>query len=560
MAGTNPLAQTFYIKSNMADGASVIFIKEIDLYFNSKSDKFGVIVEIREVQNGYPTSRVLPFARKRLAPRDVNVSDTGSAVTTFSFDNPVKLPVEREYALVVRPEANNPDYKLFVSKVGNTDLITGEAVTQDKFDGVLFASTNNSAWKPYQDEDLKFEMRKAVFNTAAANADLIPNDIEVFTFSSTVNPFEVDEIAYSLKGNTTTASLSDRVAEIPDNTLGFAAGDYVVFTQGSTKFVAKIESVNDSTTPVQLNLDSPTILDTSSTETITAQLAVGGRVQYFNSKRGRLHLKESSARVNAKFEVGNSVVGYTSGATTTVSTIESPVISYMQSFVSVDNSVRTRTNFTLFNGVNELRPIAANDNEYLVNNVVRIPSKSLIVGGSTGADAFKIRVNMTNNGFDSTTPILDETLSIIQAYEYKIDTDVDDTTKSSYYVSKEIVLSRDMSAVGLKVLLAAYRPIGTSVDVYARFVYATNAEEKTDWIQLQNANPQLFSNVSDVNDYRQFEYDLDEETYTNEYLSFQIKIVMRHMTTSELDALNSSVSVDRNLFAHVYDYRAIALT
>lgn len=556
----DPISQTFYIKRNMAEGASVIFLKEIDLYFNTKSDTFGVIVEIREVQNGYPTSRVLPFARKRLSPTEVNVSDTGSAVTTFAFDNPIKLPTEREYALVVKPEANSPDYKLFISKVGNTDLISGEAVTQDRFDGVLFASTNDRSWKSYQDEDIKFEMRKVVFNTTDATADLIPNDVEILTFASTVNRFQLDEIAYSLKGNTTTASLSNRVAEIPDNTLGFAAGDYVVFSQGTTKFVSNIVTVDDSTTPVKLNLDSSSILDTSSTETITAQLAVGGRVQYFNPRRGRLHLKESSVRVNAKFEVGNAIVGYRSGATTTVATIESPVISYMQPFVSVDNSIRTRTNFTLFDGLNELRPISGNDNEYLVNNVVKIPSKSLVVGGSADADDFKIRVGMTNNGYSSTTPILDETLSIIQAYEYSIDTDFDDSTKSSYYVSKEIVLTRDMSAVGLKVLLAAYRPIGASVDVYARFVYATNAEEKTDWIQLQNANPQLFSNVSDVTDYRQFEYSLDEETYTNEYLSFQVKIVLRHMTSDELTVANSNVTPNRNLFAHVFDYRAIALT
>ena len=59
---------------------------------------------------------------------------------------------------------------MFTSKVGGIDLTPGDtkgsAITQDWGDGVLFTSTNNSAWKSYQDEDIKFTLRRHNFNSS----------------------------------------------------------------------------------------------------------------------------------------------------------------------------------------------------------------------------------------------------------------------------------------------------------------------------------------------------------------------------------------------------------
>ena len=59
------------------------------------------------------------------------------------------------------------------------------------------------------------------------------------------------------------------------------------------------------------------------------------------------------------------------------------------------------------------------------------------------------------------------------------------------------------------------------------------------------------------------EYNLDETTYTTEYSSFQVRIVMRHATSAELTTQGLTISpseLDIHMFAHVFDYRAIALT
>jgi len=91
----DPLAQTFLVQS---EGGA--FISSIDIFFASKDPNVPVTLEIREVVNGYPGKRVLPFSRVTLTPSQVSLSDEtvlfeGSAVrsydtpTKFSFPSPV---------------------------------------------------------------------------------------------------------------------------------------------------------------------------------------------------------------------------------------------------------------------------------------------------------------------------------------------------------------------------------------------------------------------------------------------------------------------------------------
>ncbi len=216
----------------------------------------------------------------------------------------------------------------------------------------------------------------------------------------------------------------------------------------------------------------------------------------------------------------------------------------------------------MFDGNSLDKNISKNTNVYTVNNIRDIISKSRIVDSSdSSSEDFKIRVSMSNNSYSASTPIIDKSLSEINAYQYRI-TDTLSTTSS--WIAKEVVLKEGLEADGLRVILSAYRPPGTFVDVYARFVYPENIETKSDWIKLAIADNDLYSNTSNTKDYRDFEYNLDETVYPDNYRTFQIKFVLRHGTTGtsgELDTAElSSITPDINLFPHIFDYRAIALT
>ena len=66
----DPIAQSF-----MVDATGGIFVSSIDLFFKTKSTTLPVVVELRTMINGYPTTEVIPFGQVSVAAADINVSD-----------------------------------------------------------------------------------------------------------------------------------------------------------------------------------------------------------------------------------------------------------------------------------------------------------------------------------------------------------------------------------------------------------------------------------------------------------------------------------------------------
>ena len=165
----DPLAQTFII-GDIETGA---FITSLDLYFQSTSATLPVTVEIVTVENGIPTQKVVPFSQVSLNPytidgsgaytttRIVQISGTGTAATRFTFSDPVYLKAGAEYAIVVK--SNDPAYRMYVARVGGTDLATGQKITKNVYTGVMLMSQNASTWTPDQTRDFKFVLNRAAF-------------------------------------------------------------------------------------------------------------------------------------------------------------------------------------------------------------------------------------------------------------------------------------------------------------------------------------------------------------------------------------------------------------
>tara|TARA_B000000532_G_scaffold218382_1_gene191668 strand:+ start:1736 stop:8107 length:6372 start_codon:yes stop_codon:yes gene_type:complete len=167
----DPLAQTFLVEE---EGGC--FVTELDVYVETKDNDLPMWVELRNVVNGYPGAKILPFGRKLLQSSEINTSSTAATATTFTFDAPVYLKQGAEYCFVLR--SNSLDYKVWISRMGETDIGGLRIVSKQPHLGVLFKSQNNRTWTPSDSEDLKFTLRKASFNTTAAgNVTLVNNPI-----------------------------------------------------------------------------------------------------------------------------------------------------------------------------------------------------------------------------------------------------------------------------------------------------------------------------------------------------------------------------------------------
>ena len=77
------------------------------------------------------------------------------------FKAPVYLEPGIEYAMVIRSASAR--YRVFISRVGENDLITQTFVSNQPYLGSLYKSQNGSVWEPSQWEDLKFTIYRADF-------------------------------------------------------------------------------------------------------------------------------------------------------------------------------------------------------------------------------------------------------------------------------------------------------------------------------------------------------------------------------------------------------------
>ena len=199
----DPLAQSFLVEQK--GGA---FITEIDIFFASKDTKIPVTLEIRETVNGYPGKNVLPFSRVTLKPEQVSISNTTVTLdgadtpkydvpTTFRFQTPVYLQDRGEYCFVLQSDSNN--YKVWISNVGDQIPGTARTISEQPYNGVMFKSQNASTWTADQNQDIKFVIRRAQFETGSITAgtgtiadvefvnDVVPKDtLQPQPFQTTV--------------------------------------------------------------------------------------------------------------------------------------------------------------------------------------------------------------------------------------------------------------------------------------------------------------------------------------------------------------------------------------
>lgn len=167
----DPLAQSFYVRDN-----SGVFVTSIDVYFETKDESLPVTLQIRPMIAGVPSNVVIPFSEITLSPDEINLSTDGSVPTRFTFPSPVYLPGPQqqevrnspigsqqtsEFAIVLF--SNSPQYRVFISELGQNDIETGIKLSAQPTLGSLFKSQNGSTWTPSQLEDLKYKIYRADF-------------------------------------------------------------------------------------------------------------------------------------------------------------------------------------------------------------------------------------------------------------------------------------------------------------------------------------------------------------------------------------------------------------
>lgn len=172
----DPVAQTFYFTQSR-------FVTSFGLYFATKDPDENVVLEIRNVVNGYPGDLV--YSSKLISPEEIQVSADGTAETKVTLDNPMFCEAEQHYCVVLTTNSAVPS--VFVANLGDKDLATNEFVVEQPYIGILFTSSNGLAWTSHQTKDMKLKVYGANFGSKTG----------VITFK----PIEKDATMIALNAN-----------------------------------------------------------------------------------------------------------------------------------------------------------------------------------------------------------------------------------------------------------------------------------------------------------------------------------------------------------------------
>ena len=161
-------------------------------------------------------------------PQDGQTIDSISP-TRFTFDNPVYLQNNTDYSLSI--ETDSIDYRIWSSRLGETDIATSQVITQQPLLGSVYRSQNVDTWTEDLNQDIKFVMYRANFVTnTPATIRLTNEDLgyELLDF----NPLQTD----SSSNDSATSLLfknNNRIVRVSHKNNGFedSGKSFVTFKQ-----------------------------------------------------------------------------------------------------------------------------------------------------------------------------------------------------------------------------------------------------------------------------------------------------------------------------------------
>ena len=174
----DPLSQSFYIDEiNYPYG---VYTTKIDVFFKSKSEDptRKVYMQIREMENGFPTRKAIGDSTTYVVSENINVSVDGTESTTFTFDNPIFLLPGVDYCFSLIPEGNSDEFEIWIAEMGEIDVSGGDIlrrIEKQPAAGILFTPSNNFSWSVRQTQDIKYVVHIANFTTNQTGTLVLEN-------------------------------------------------------------------------------------------------------------------------------------------------------------------------------------------------------------------------------------------------------------------------------------------------------------------------------------------------------------------------------------------------
>jgi len=537
----DPLAQTFTVNIS-GTGVDGIYVTKLDLYFGKKDSTLPCTLQIRKVENGFPTETIVPYGIKTLQPASINVSDNASVATTFEFDTPVYLNNNTDYAFVVVPAGNSDQYALWCAKLGGDDVYRPNTlINKQPASGVLFSSSNDKTWNPIQDEDIKFTIYRADFE-ASGTVYLENNPQDYFSVDNlSTTKFRVGESVRSESVLTFANTDSITVGTVlqskaaydganPTNA-NFANGvvRQIVSANGAGIVTVKIDAMGSFSTSSTANANKIYLPGNSSpigtTHTFSANSATG-TVFFYDTASQKLYVDASTGGF-----ANGWVRGLKSGASCRVTSVDNLTMNTLVPKIPEIIHAKTNTAWTVkttsSSGVKSTKWETINPgvDNYFYDGEKKVYSRSNEITALSGARSLQIRGTITSEK-SAVSPVIDATRLNGIVLGNIINNDSANETgeignAQVRYISKKVELADGQDAEDMIVYLDAFKPQGTDIKVYARVINAEDGQAFSDkdyTLMRQVTASNTYSSGFDGSDIKEFEFAFSANTDGDNFL------------------------------------------
>jgi len=564
----DPLSQTFTVDTG--DNSEGIFATKIGVFFGRKSSTYPITLQIREVENGFPTPIVLPYASKTLQASAISANSSGtgggSDETQFTFDSPVFLKSGKDYCITLKPAGDNDEYAVWVGELGGTDVDDSRIINKQPASGVLFSSANDKAWTAIQAEDLKFNLYRANFTTSTGTVYIENDDVDFLNFDNITGTFNAEEKVTGESVLVVANTQDLAVGTVIRNKTNVANGTIrSIGTYGGGQVAIKIDNYGTfPTTGDAENLYVGASTFVGNVVSFTAN-TTSGFIDFLDTTNLRMNVKGSSASF-----ANGYIRGTVSGASARVLAANNvvmnalipkiPQVTYANTSASWGARL-TSTGGTISTSYTNIDLGVENEFRDAEKKVFGLTNESGLaaVGGSQKSLILKGTLSTTDTKL---SPVVD--LSRANAYVIEnfinnsFSTEINEVGNADMrYISKPIELADGQDAEDIKIYVNAYKPSGTDVKVYARIHNAEDGqafEDKDYTLLTQITASNVISDSVDTTDFKEFEYGFSANTDGDNFLGSNAD------NQAKLNSANNNVVSYRDSDGAVYaTYKTFAI-
>ena len=565
------MAYAFKVEAPQDDG---MFISKVDIFFDQKHPTLGVWFEILETNSqGQIIPDSLPFSVVWLTNDQVNISDNGiDNPTTVTFDTPIFVQKNRFYAFVIHPESGNPNYYLWSSRIGETDINTGLPVTSRKNTGRMYTTNNGLIWDVVPDIDLTMTIYRAVFTTSDPGYFYLEpkakDKLHLVNLTSSISNYGTslsrgDNLTISgITGGT--INVSDRIVGTNSHIQADVVSITATYNTNNVGFLAN--------EPVTINFANGTSKSVTANISSFASRAMGVIEKSTELATDSIVVLSQSTGM---FSANDIVITQDYSTTAQISRIDNfryTTIDFEPSYLKFQGT------FTAF----ELKPYSNTgvQGSYTfinTNDNYRFDTEQCLYSRSNEINDFSNnRTHLIKTTFITYSDFVSPILDLKKTQSLLIDNIVNNNTTNetaasggslyNKYISKTVTLAENQDAEDIKVVITAYRPPETDVRLWARILHTEDgtAFGQRTWIELEKVDGAngVYSSRSNLNDFIEYEYKFPDSSLTGSLGEVQYRTLANTATLTGYKHFAIKVGITANnsaIVPRVADLRVIAL-